>query len=116
MWMNGVFVVAGKVLNKPVDCIVTGFVLVDLFSTGLVDVVGVEKFVDRVGRVEGWVISSLVNREVFAVFRLWGELISIEGIVAVGLLARLVTTIVGDVVTFNCASVVDFVPTVELFN
>lgn len=116
MWMNGVFVVAGKVLNKPVDWIVTGFVLVDLFSTGLVDVVGVEKFVDRVGRVEGWVISSLVNREVFAVFRLWGELISIEGIVAVGLLARLVTTIVGDVVTFNCASVVDFVPTVELFN
>lgn len=50
-----------------------------------------------VGRVEGWLVSLLVNWEVFPVFWLWVELINIEGTVVIGLPAGL-ATIVADVV------------------
>lgn len=68
-----------------------------------------------VGRVAGWVVSSLMNWEVFPVFWLWVELINIEGTVVIGLLAGLVATIGADVAASCCSSVVDFVPNVEPF-
>lgn len=65
MWINGVFFVATEVLYKPVGCIapcVTWLVVVDLYSPGLVELVVVEiSSVDNVGRVDNWVILSLLN-------------------------------------------------------
>lgn len=101
--------VTGDVLYTSVGVLI-GFVLIDLFSTGLVDVVEVEmSSVDLSGLVEVWILSSLVNSKVVSVVCFWPELVSIKDTTEDGVLVGLVATFVGDTVSLNCVSV-------ELFN